>query len=187
MTDFHQFQIDQCKEALRPILNLGCMHDPAYLGRDFGAINADVRQHDKHTNTDLRTLPNFVHCTAFKTPFASGFFKTVVLGEFLEHCTWDAAVKVMRECFRVLVPGGTLILTFPLDDRPKEIQHEKELLVEWSTGITSWHQTVWENEIFDKLLEASGFKSHMQKHIFYGFCLRNGKGVVAKKGAKTWQ
>jgi SAM-dependent methyltransferase len=53
-------------------------------------------------------------------PFAEGEFTTILSTEMLEHVIDPE--KVMRELYRVLAPGGTLILTtrfvYPLHDAP---------------------------------------------------------------------
>lgn len=59
---------------------------------------------------------------AHRLPFADEQFACVLCVEVLEHC--HTPQQVIDECYRVLQPGGTLILTtrfiFPLHDVPHD-------------------------------------------------------------------
>ncbi len=179
----HEFQREACEAAQLPILNAACKEDPAQLGADFGAVNLDICEYDPHTKTDMRKLPGFVHGSVLKIPFEDGHFNTVVLGEFLEHCEHPVAMQALEECTRVLNYGGKLIITYPKDPRPKEGQHPEELLIEWSPGITSWHQTVWPEEEVCANLKKLGYRVEKVEEIPYGpildYC--EGVGIVAVK------
>lgn len=63
-----------------------------------------------------------VQFDAHSLPFASEQFEHVLCVEVLEHC--QNPQRVIDECYRVLRPGGTLILTtrflFPLHDAPHD-------------------------------------------------------------------
>jgi SAM-dependent methyltransferase len=179
---YHQFQRDMLdRYGVKPILNAACMGDTANLGKDYGAINTDIRTFDAHNGTDLTKLPNFCLCDVTSMHFGSGTFGTVVLGEFLEHCVVAEAVRSFQEVYRVLTKEGKLILTFPLDDRPKKGQHDDVLTVEWAEGITSWHQTVWEDEMLLTLFGETGFQILCKQHLDYGFARRGGWGIVLGK------
>ena len=54
---------------------------------------------------------NFLKCMLEKTSFKSDFFDVVVLSDVIEHVKDD--LKSLNEMFRVLKPGGLLILTCP--------------------------------------------------------------------------
>lgn len=174
----HQYQYKACEVATQPILNAACKEDPAKLGRDFGAINLDVVPFDSQTKRSLYDLPNFQVGNLLELTFEDNTFGTVVVGEFIEHCVEHAAQAALKEAWRVLKPGGLLILTFPLDGRPPERQHAKQFLnvvVEGETGhdITVWHQTVWTDELFEGLLEKTGpWVVEEKAELTYGF-LRN--------------
>lgn len=101
------------------------------------------------------------------------------MGEFIEHCVIDVAVTCLREAHRVLVDNGRLCLTFPRDGREKKGQHPDPLLIEWSPGITSWHQTVWTEDILSDLFAGSGFAEVSRLPLDYGFAF--GLGVTLHK------
>lgn len=99
--------------ASLPVLDLGCAKG-AYL-RQFapGSIGVDVSK------------PNLEHCRALgllvvaadlnsKLPFASESFPGILCSHVLEHV--DAPIDLLRECNRVLPPGGTLVLGLPIEN-----------------------------------------------------------------------
>ncbi len=186
----HKFQVAACEKAKRPILNAASKEDPAELGRKFGATNLDLLDFDLHTNTNLKSIPNFVQgdVLTMSTLFKPNYFNTIVLGEFLEHCVFGAAEKAFQECHKLLPPDGVLIVTFPLDDRPAGVQQAAEkhrIWLEGETGhdITSYHQTVWEPEPFARLLVATGWRIQDKHEIGYSFVNRKpaGFGLVLKR------
>lgn len=185
MDQCHHKQREFCAQAKRPILNIACKEDPAALGREFGATNLDLYEHDPHTNVSMLTLPNFVQGSALALPFEDNSFASAVLGEFIEHCTYAAAVKALREACRVLKPGGEIILTFPLDPRPKEGQHPDHLLIEWDTGITSWHSHVWSDSELGVLFSEAGFGVVRQERTHYGGNPGSGRGIACDGWAIT--
>lgn len=173
--------------GLRPILNACCKEDSAQLGKTFGATNLDICDYDIQERVDLYTIPNFVQASVLDMPFADKAYKLVILGEFLEHCTLAAAVSALTEVRRVLADDGIVVVTVPLDPRPKDVQHAPQHLVtyvdEGGVVITSWHVTVWLSGLWKKLLDDSGFVELLEhrQELEYGFC--KGFGTVLKKSA----
>ena len=96
-----------------PVLDLGCAMG-AYL-RQFavGSVGVDVSR------------PNLEHCQSLglqvmsadlnrKLPFASESFPGILCSHVLEHV--DAPIDLLRECHRILPPGGTLVLGLPIEN-----------------------------------------------------------------------
>jgi SAM-dependent methyltransferase len=54
---------------------------------------------------DLNISPRF--------PFPSGFFSVVTMLAVVEHLNPEALVDLFRECGRVIVPGGSVVITTP--------------------------------------------------------------------------
>ena len=183
----HIWQRDQCRKARNDammsgtpmseyrILNVACKEDPANLGARFGATNLDIQEFDPQTGRDLNRVPNFVKGDALNLPEKwTGTFHVVVLGEFIEHCVFDAARRALSEAVRVARPSGTILLTFPLDDRRPEVQHKPEeirTLVTGETGhdITVYHQTVWTDEFLSRLFVEAGVREVLREPLIYEF------------------
>ena len=143
----HEYQHAMVRLIGGKCLNAACADDPAKLG-ELGAINLDFLTHTPASNRDQTKIPNFVHGTVMDMPFPDEHFDCVVLGEFLEHCKPEKAVQAITECRRVLKAGKYLVLTVPLDARPRDEQRGSEdWPLEYDAGITCHHQTWWCNDM----------------------------------------
>jgi SAM-dependent methyltransferase len=102
------------------ILDIGCGSYPYFLShtsfKEKFAIDQFPASHSIsdiawHT-LDLNSQP--------KLPFGDGFFSVVTLLAVVEHMNPDSLVELFRECRRVIMPGGMVILTTPAawSDRP---------------------------------------------------------------------
>lgn len=169
--------------AKQPLLNAASSHDPNGLA-EFGAINMDVQLKDRHTGHDNSSAKNFVHGTVMDMPFENEKFASVILGEFLEHCSIEAATKSVIECRRVLKPGGSLYMTLPLDGRPKWEQavldeHPDEPAEDTSPGVTPYHQTWWSNRMLADLAANTEFTEIERVPLVYALtCVLGGWGLT---------
>lgn len=99
--DYHRLQLEHWiwskrAELGRDILDVGVYHPRRWLGDGYITFG----EHGEDTQGDLLALP-----------FQSDAFDGVVLTEVLEHCTDPKAA--VAEVFRVLKPGGLLLVTSP--------------------------------------------------------------------------
>ena len=81
-------------------LNLGC-------GRDIraGYTNVDARPlADNVTNVDLSSLP---------WPWTDDSAEEIMMLDFLEHFSYRKTDKILQECWRILKPGGLLVVQVP--------------------------------------------------------------------------
>ena len=179
----HGFQLRMCERYGKPILNVASHDDPAMLGERFDAVNLDATvKFDSGAST--AEVKNFVHGDAMAMPADwTGRFATVVLGEYLEHCDLDVAVTTLKECARVCRPDGVIVVTFPLDDRPKEEQHTEPDKFYWvNSGFSSWHRTVWTDPMLADLFSRSGLAEVSRADLLYPLTkVVPGWGIVLRK------
>lgn len=153
-----------------PLANFGSKEDPADLGRLVGATNIDVETYDHQIGYDLTTVRNFVNASVFDLPFDDDHFASGVLGDLLEHCYFEPAVKMFKELRRVIRPGGPLMLTFPLDPRPPEQQHaDPKCLYELEEpGTFTYHVKVWDTFELNRLFNETGWDCTGSVELQYG-------------------
>jgi SAM-dependent methyltransferase len=169
----YYYQRKQCQFYGGPILNAACGPDPARLDQ-LGAVSMDLHLPSSLKDSD-RVPENFQIGSVLEMPFDDGAFKTIVLGEFIEHCKPEIATKAIMECKRVLMDDGHLILTFPLDARPYDEQRLfSDISVPASVdgfvyqdGITPHHQTYWSVPMIDKLLGDVGMVEDSPRYVLF--------------------
>jgi SAM-dependent methyltransferase len=90
----------------------------------LGASDRPVRaSFPRSVRSDVLFYPSLdVQCDAHHLPFADNSQPVILALEMLEHC--HTPQQVIDECYRVLQPGGQLILStrfiFPLHDAPHD-------------------------------------------------------------------
>jgi hypothetical protein len=86
---------------MQKLLNLGCgprfSERPEWVNMDFTSAHPSVRAHDLRRGV----------------PFPANTFDAVYHSHVLEHFSRRDAVPFVRECFRVLRPGGVLRVAVP--------------------------------------------------------------------------
>jgi predicted SAM-dependent methyltransferase len=162
-------------------LNLGCGHvQPA------GWVNVDDSYRAWLVSrlplldrllVRLRLLPvtEFTrHVTYFNVgrrfPWPDGSAQAVYLGEILEHFTPEAGARVVRECFRVLQPGGVIRIRVPdnarfwaryLEEFERTRQRPRD---EWTVEHTRWVKMFFEQICVRKRLFSS--MGHFHKWMY---------------------
>jgi SAM-dependent methyltransferase len=98
--------------ASLPVLDLGCASG-SYL-RHFaaGSLGVDVSWPNlaRCTELGLRVIPADLNQ---KLPFADESFPAIFCSHVMEHV--DAPIALLRECCRVLQPGGLIVLGLPIE------------------------------------------------------------------------
>jgi len=147
-------------------LNLGCGPD-----RRADWLNADLG------------LTGDIHLDAARRfPFGDEWFSMVFTEHMLEHLSEGAAAACLRECYRVLQPGGTLRLSTPdlgclvRNYLARDVAHRQETAAAspWkydtgtlptaaqalNDGFYLWeHRHLYDAEDLRRVLEAAGFVS----------------------------
>ena len=140
-------------QARKLHLGSGSIHLEGWLNIDIDAPQADLR-------LDLRR----------PLPCADNTVQFVFSEHFIEHITRSEAVLLLRECWRVLVPGGILRLSTPSLQWIIEKYLERNL-TEWgdlwrpatpcqlmNEGLRSWgHQFVYDADELRAVLAEAGF------------------------------
>lgn len=100
-----------------PFLNVGC-------GNKFHPDWVNVDMHPNH--------PDVLHCNLMQgIPFPDNSFEVVYHSQVLEHFPRDRAPDFLRECHRVLKPGGILRVVVPdleniVDEYKKHLRQLKK-------------------------------------------------------------
>ena len=141
-------------------LNLGCG-----LGIRDGYINIDVRKvHPKILVLDLEK--------ELLKPFPDNSAEEIIAKDFIEHLSWRVVEDFLKDCYRVLKPGGRMYIQVPdLEAIAKkvilnpsfkygELEGWKAISF-WVYGAqdyeTNIHKTGFTIPTLKKLLESIGF------------------------------
>ncbi len=98
------------------ILDVGCGSFPYFLAHTAFQEKFAVDQLPMPRETATKNRIEFFTLDLNKEPslpFADSFFSVVTLLAVVEHLNPDSLALLLKECHRVLKPGGALILTTP--------------------------------------------------------------------------
>jgi len=96
----------------RAVLDLGCAKGTYLRQLGTNSLGIDISK------------PNLEHCRGLglhvraadlnrDLPIQTGSFEAILCSHALEHV--DAPIRLLRECRRILAPGGTLVLGLPIE------------------------------------------------------------------------
>ncbi len=100
----HMQQFFAARADVGKVLDVGAQYCPYYpLFKD---------KCESYSSLDIVDTPIVdIVCNAEEMPIPDATYDLVLCTQVLEHCTYPA--KIVDECYRVLKPGGTLIVTVP--------------------------------------------------------------------------
>ena len=149
-----------------PILDLGC--GPGYLLRHLHArvggrrplVGADFSpktiERASRLCDGLEPPPAFRVVDGYPTPFADGSFDAIYSVEVVEHLPDDILDAMLDDAYRLLAPGGMLVITTP-NDEELELLHTCCPACE-STFHIWQHVRAWNRDTLGATLSRKGFQ-----------------------------
>ncbi|MCH2179233.1 MAG: methyltransferase domain-containing protein [Mariniblastus sp.] len=158
-------------ERERPkMLNIGCgrTHHPAWLNMDLEAMDPNVVEHD---------ITQGIPCP-------SDSLSAVYHSHILEHLKPEEGIDLLRECYRVLEPGGILRIVVPDLEKIAEL-YLKMHAQAWAGDRQSQEDYRWiKLELLDQLVrDCSG--GRMGRYMATAD-LKNSQFVRSRVGDEFW-
>lgn len=156
------------------ILDLGCGR--GFYLKAINQLNPELKLtgldiNPEYLNAAKETIDSprikFIKGDATNLPFENNSFDQIIASEILEHIKEDE--RVIEEVYRVLKPGGKVIITVPNKNYPflwdpvnwtleKLFKTHVPSNIWWLAGIWADHQRLYTEENLKKKLEQSKFK-----------------------------
>jgi predicted SAM-dependent methyltransferase len=133
-------------------------------------------------NSDIAPEGSAIYLDASREyPFADGSFHYIFAEHLIEHLSWEHGLKMLKECYRVLAPGGKLrIITPNLSKQIYALQNEAKPEVQefveahhrlfawpktpvaaayaFNNVIREWgHEFIYDPQTLRRTLELAGF------------------------------
>lgn len=161
------YQADGARAALaeipdKPVLNVGANEDPGAIKAIDPAriINCDLFETD-----EVENRPNNVDvlfdCARDKWPFEDKSCSLVIMGDIIEHLSYEDRVSAFKEAHRV---ADRLLVTCPHDPRPETFEDRSE---QFPRGAV--HIVLVEKEDLEKSLKETGWSVTNWQDVDYGF------------------
>ena len=177
--------LDEQKPFAAPVLDVG-------VGDGHFAEAALGRGLDVGIDVDRATLPearrrclyrHLLDASAMQMPFASNTFATVISNCVIEHIPDLGAT--LGEMFRVLRPGGTLLLTVPTDQLERNLPGPALLrglgLAAPAARYTAWFRRV---QVHFHLLSRAGWTAALQQT---GFEVVQTRGYMSARATRYFE
>lgn len=161
------------------ILDAGCgdgfyLHLLSRLGK-YQITGLDFDKNAlKSAKKNLKGVKNvtIMHGSVLELPFKANSFNKVILTEVAEHLPDD--LQGLKEIYRVLKPGGTLVLTVPNHNYPLlwdpvnkvlEATTGKHIKSGFWAGIWNQHIRLYYPEEIKKVVKKAGFKIKLVESV----------------------
>ncbi|MBF5029161.1 class I SAM-dependent methyltransferase [Micromonospora sp. ANENR4] len=174
-----------------PVLELGCgprgMLEPAALpGPVMLADTAETALRTARAAACGRALPVCLDATR-GLPFRAGSFAGLLAGELIEH-VYDP-LALLRECHRVLAPGGLLVLTTPnlapVQDRLAFLAGRAPRQVDPLHPYLWLHIRPFTASLLRRTLRRAGFTPVALRSNEVGWRLPGGRWVTSRRLARA--
>ncbi len=113
-------------------------------------------------NTDINPChPSIMQLDASKRfPFNDEIFERVFSEHMIEHVPYAAGLSMLRECYRVLEPGGRIRISTPNLDFLIDLKNRQDDIdrayVEWACGAFNPGEPVCATNVFNNFVRAWG-------------------------------
>lgn len=185
------FSLLDIKPQMR-VLDVGCglgtvVHYLASANPGAGFCGVDINGDFVELANRYAKLPNIEYrrMDMLKNDFDEGIFDYVLFLETIEHV--DCPMVYVREFFRILKPGGCLVVTTPnaigVTNIQLNLRHMHDLKKiedeERDTGTEKDHIYCWDKLTLFRLLNRAGLKyvSHSTSNLS---AVRSGQSIVMK-------
>lgn len=132
----------------------GALPEAQLVGLDLSA--SYLRQANRWLSQSSHELPQLVQANAEQMPFADGSMQAVTCVFLFHELPREARRNVLKECFRVLEPGGVLVLADSV-----QIADSPQFIPVMENFRRMFHEPYYRDYIADDLeaqLRASGFE-----------------------------
>ena len=141
-------------------------------------------------NTDIEPKANGVYLDATSDyPFPSGSVHYIFAEHLIEHLPWEGGLKMLKECHRVLAPGGKIRIVTPnlakafqlinvsTDVEVRKVIKASRRLYDWpetpvmpayvfNKTMREWgHQFIYDPATLRKTFELAGFTEIKERRI----------------------
>jgi cyclopropane fatty-acyl-phospholipid synthase-like methyltransferase len=136
-TPWTRLRLAAVRELLRPqpgerVLDLGSAGGAmTHFASTFGCRAVGLDAEPAAVETATRTFPSlrFELADVTALPFSDESFDKAVAADLVEHLADADLVRMLAEVFRVLVPGGTLVVYTPNPRHPIEVLKKRDLVL----------------------------------------------------------
>ena len=149
-------------------------------------LGAGLNNPDGWLNSDIEPTKTQIYLDAVGPyPFADGSFHYIFAEHLIEHLTWENGLAMLKECRRVLVPGGIIRIITPnliknvellsrYDAEAKELMAAHRRLFGWpdtpvmaayilNKEVREWgHQFIYDPTTLRQTLALAGFREIQQ-------------------------
>ena len=140
-------------------------------GADISKENIEQMK-NKIKNVDFKQVN-----TDGKLPYKDNFFDGFIASEVLEHMDDKELNKNIKEIYRVLKPGGKVILTFPADEN---LRDNECFCPNCGLNFHKWgHKQAWSDNKINKIFRR--FKIIQKKKFFVPYIGHNKKELFLGK------
>lgn len=158
------------------ILDIGCGSYPAFLLTvDFSEKYGLDKMAQTHVEEGIKDYGiSFANCEIEKEklPFSSDYFDVVTMLAVFEHIEPDQLVRLHKEIYRILKPGGLYFMTTPAfwTDRLLKVLAKLRLITDVEIAD---HKDSYSHSMISLVLGQSDFEKSKMQFGYFELCMNN--------------